>query len=288
MRVRKAVIPAAGLGTRFLPATKAIPKEMLPLVDKPAIQLIVEEAVASGVEHVIIVTSAAKRAIEDHFDFFFELDYRLRQAGKARQADELRQIANMATFSFVRQKEPLGNGHAVLVAREIVGDEPFAVLWGDDVVVSQRPCLRQLVDVFEAYGGSVCAVMRVPREDVSKYGIVDGVAVAPGVYRLRDLVEKPTVEEAPSDLAAVKGYVLTPTIFDVLERTPPGKGGEIWLADALRALLQREPMFAAEFEGRRYDVGNKLEFLKATVELALDHQELGDEFRAYLHTLDLT
>lgn len=280
--IRCAVIPAAGLGTRMLPATKAVPKEMIPIVDKPVIQYVVEEAVASGIEHVVIVTSHAKRAIEDHFDYFFELDQRLRAAGKIAEADGLRAIADMASFTFVRQSEPLGNGHAVLCAREVVGNQPFAVLWGDDIVLGEPPCTQQLVEVYRRYGASVCAVMEVAEADVSKYGIIAGEQVGPTAYRVSRLIEKPPVASAPSRLAAVKGYVLAPEIFDVLAETPPGQGGEIWLADALNVLAQRGGLYACAFTGRRYDAGNQLEILRATVDVAMERTDLSEPFGAYL------
>lgn len=286
-RVRKAVIPAAGLGTRFLPATKAQPKEMLPVVDKPVIQYIVEEAVASGIEQVIIVTGQSKRAIEDHFDYPFELAYRLREQNKLEELREVERLSEMADFVYVRQKQPLGNGHAVLVAKEVVGDEPFAVLWGDDMVDAEVPCTRQLIDVYDQYGASVIAVMRVPQEKIPKYGVIAATPVGNRIYEATDLVEKPSVENAPSDLAAVKGYVLTPEIFEELERTPAGKGGEIWLSDAIKSLMRRQKVFALEFEGKRYDAGNKLEFLQAAVDFALKREDLRDDFRAYLKSLSL-
>lgn len=286
-RVRKAVIPAAGLGTRFLPATKAQPKEMLPVVDKPVIQYIVEEAVASGIEQVIIITGQSKRAIEDHFDYPFELAYRLREQNKQEELHEVERLSEMADFVYVRQKQPLGNGHAVLVAKEVVGDEPFAVLWGDDMVDAEVPCTRQLIDVYNQYGASVIAVMKVPQEKIPKYGVIAATAVGDRIYEATDLVEKPSIEAAPSDLAAVKGYILTPEIFEELERTTAGKGGEIWLSDAIKSLMRRQKVFALEFEGKRYDAGNKLEFLQATVDFALKRDDLSNEFRAYLKSLNL-
>jgi UTP--glucose-1-phosphate uridylyltransferase len=286
-RVRKAVIPAAGLGTRFLPATKAQPKEMLPIVDKPIIQYIVEEAVASGIEQIVIVTGQSKRAIEDHFDYPFELAYRLRQQDKMEELREVERLAEMADFVYVRQKQPLGNGHAVLVAKEVIGDEPFAVLWGDDMVVADVPCLKQLIDVYEQHHGSVLAVMPIASESISKYGIIDPEPLSDRVHRVKRLVEKPSPENAPSNLGQVHGYVLTPEIFQELQSTTAGKGGEIWLSDAIEALMRHQRIYALEFEGRRYDAGNKLEFLKATVDLALEREDLGPQFRAYLKTLDL-
>lgn len=286
-KVRKAVIPAAGLGTRFLPATKAQPKEMLPIVDKPIIQYIVEEAVDSGIEQIVIITGQSKRAIEDHFDYPFELAHRLREQNKLEELREVERTAELANFVYVRQKQPLGNGHAVLVAKEVVGEEPFAVLWGDDLVDAEIPCLQQLIEVYNQYGASVMAVMRVPQEKIPKYGVIAANPIGERVYEVLDLVEKPSIEAAPSDLAAVKGYVLTPEIFEELERTPPGKGGEIWLSDAIKLLMRRQKVFALEFQGKRYDAGNKLEFLQATVDFALKRDDLDGDFRAYLKSLDL-
>jgi len=286
-KVRKAVIPAAGLGTRFLPATKAQPKEMLPIVDTPIIQYIVEEAVASGIEQIVIVTGQSKRAIEDHFDYPFELAYRLKEQNKLAELHEVERISELATFIYVRQKQPLGNGHAVLVARDVIGDEPFAVIWGDDLVDAQVPCVRQLIDVYQRHDASVMAVMRVPQQNIPKYGIIDAKEIEPRVHQVFDLVEKPALENAPSDLAAVHGYVLTPEIFEELEKTPAAKGGEIWLSDAIRSLMQRQKVFALEFEGKRYDAGNKLEFLQATVDFALKREELRADFVAYLQSLNL-
>ena len=287
-KVRKAVIPAAGLGTRFLPATKAQPKEMLPIVDKPVIQYIVEEAVASGIEQIVIITGQSKRAIEDHFDYPFELVHRLRQGNKADELHEVERLSEMADFVYVRQKQPLGNGHAVLVAKEVIGNEPFAVLWGDDLVDADVPCLQQLIRVYERFDSSVMAVMRVAQQNIPKYGVIAATPLDDRVYQVTDLVEKPSLERAPSDLAAVKGYVLTPEIFEELEHTQPGKGGEIWLSDAIKSLMRRQRVLALEFEGRRYDAGNKLEFLQATVDFALKREDLRDDFRAYLKTLDLS
>jgi UTP--glucose-1-phosphate uridylyltransferase len=287
MRVRKAVIPAAGLGTRFLPASKVVPKEMLPVVDRPVIQYVVEEAVAAGIEQIIIVTAQSKRAVEDHFDTHFELEARLEAAGKQRELEEVRRLTHLAEFIYVRQPAPLGNGHAVLCARRAVGDEPFAMLWGDDLVDATVPCLTQLLRVYEEVGASVGAVMRVPREDIPKYGVCRAEQVGRRTFRVDELVEKPTLAQAPSDLAAVKEYVLTAEVFEELERTPPGQGGEIWLADALNRLAARGRLYAYEFEGRRYDVGNKLEFLHATIELALKRPDLGPPLRKYLRGLPL-
>ncbi len=288
MKVRKAVIPAAGLGTRFLPATKVVPKEMLPVVDKPVIQYIVEEAVASGIEQIIIVTSLGKRSLEDHFDYHYELEHRLAETGKTALRDEVRAIADLAEFVFVRQKEPLGNGHAVLCARDVVGNEPFAMLWGDDLVVAEPPCLRQLLDVYERFEAPVAAVQSFPPQEATKYGVIAGEQVDARLWRVRDLVEKPKLEALPSTLAVVKEYVLTPDVFDHLERTQRGVGGEIWLADAVRALAAERPMYALEFQGKRYDVGNKLQFLYANVELALQRPDLGPQLAAYLKRLAAT
>lgn len=283
--IRKAVFPAAGLGTRFLPATKASPKEMLPLVDKPMIQYVVEEAVASGIEQVIIVTGRGKRAIEDHFDIAYELESNLKEKGKTRLLDEVQKITNMVDFCYVRQREALGLGHAILCAKNIVGNEPFAVLLGDDIVDSRVPALKQLINVFKSHQASVLAVERVPRSQVSRYGIIKAEPMDDGLHRIRDLVEKPKPESAPSDLAVIGRYILTPEIFEELERTKPGKLGEIQLTDALKNLLGRQAIYGYEFDGKRYDAGDKLGFLMATVEFALKNHELGPPFRSYLRTL---
>ncbi len=281
--VRKAVIPAAGLGTRFLPASKAIPKEMLPLVDKPVIQYIVEGAVASGIEEVVVVTSAAKRAIEDHFDRFWELEHRLQVAGKADLLEESVRPAELAKFVYVRQGAPLGNGHAVLAAREVVGDEPFAMLWGDDLVLGEPPFVQQLVDAYERTGGAVVGAMSVPPETACRYAVVEvAERLDERLSRVSRIVEKPPCGQAPSSLAAVAGYLLTPDVFDHLAHTQPGRGGEIWLADAVQRIAERGHLYALEFQGRRYDVGNKPEYLEATVDLALARADLGPAFREYL------
>jgi UTP--glucose-1-phosphate uridylyltransferase len=290
--VRKGVFPAAGLGTRFLPATKAQPKEMLPLVDKPTIQYVVEEAVASGLSEIIIVTGRNTRAIEDHFDAAFELEYYLNDRGKVDELAQIKTISELAMVSYVRQKEPLGLGHAILCARALVGDEPFGVFLGDDIIGNApTPCMRQLLDVFAYYGGPVIAVERVPRERVSQYGVVAGRPLTGPdggrVWEITDLVEKPRPEEAPSDLAIIGRYVLTPDVFAILAETAPDRRGEIQLTDGLRRLRDRRPMYALEFEGKRYDTGDKLGFLKATVEFALARPDLADEFRAYLKSLKL-
>ena len=287
MKVRKGVFPAAGLGTRFLPVTKAQPKEMLSLVDKPTIQSVVEEAVASGLNELIFVTGRGKRAIEDHFDAAFELEYYLNDRGKMEELAQIKTLSELASVCYVRQKEPLGLGHAILCARPLVGDEPFAVFLGDDIITASVPCMRQLLDVFERQQGPVIAVERVPRDRIHQYGIIAGRPLGDNVYEIADLVEKPSAEEAPSDLAVVGRYVLTPDLFAILAETAPDRRGEIQLTDALRRLRERRPMYALEFEGKRYDTGDKLGFLKATVEFALARPDLADEFRAYLKSLAL-
>ena len=288
MIVRKGVFPAAGLGTRFLPATKAQPKEMLPIVDKPTIQYVVEEAVASGLSEIVIVTGRNKRAIEDHFDAAFELEYYLNDRGKVEELAQIKTISEMASVSYVRQKEPLGLGHAILVARPLVGDEPFGVFLGDDIIGgASTPCMRQLLDVFERYGGPVVAIERVPRARIQQYGVIAGRNIGGNVWEIDDLVEKPQPQDAPSDLAIIGRYVLTPDIFPILAETAADRRGEIQLTDALRALRKQRPMYAVEFEGKRYDTGDKLGFLKATVEFALARPDLADEFRAYLRSIDL-
>ena len=288
MNVRKGVFPAAGLGTRFLPATKAQPKEMLPLVDKPTIQYVVEEAVASGLSEIVIVTGRGKRAIEDHFDAAFELEYYLNDRGKLEELAQIKTISELASVSYVRQKEPLGLGHAILCARGLVGPEPFGVFLGDDIIGgATTPCMRQLLDVFEKYDGPVIAVERVPRERIHQYGVISGRQLQGNVWQIDDLVEKPRAEDAPSDLAIIGRYVLTPDVFEILAETRPDRRGEIQLTDALRTLRSGRPMYAVEFEGKRYDTGDKLGFLKATVEFALARPDLGDDFRAYLKGLSL-
>ncbi len=289
-KVRKAVFPAAGHGTRFLPATKAQPKEMLPLVDKPLIQYGVEEAVKAGVPNIIIVTGRGKTAIEDHFDVSFELERLLEVREKRELLAAVRSISEMINVAYVRQKEALGLGHAVLRARELVGEEPFAVVLSDDVIDAATPCLRQLLDVYEAEGASVLALMEVPREEVAAYGVVEAEAVRfngveDRLFRIRSLTEKPRPEEAPSNLAIIGRYVLTPDIFTSIEATGPGSGGEIQLTDGLRRLLETRPIYGYRFEGRRYDAGDKLGFLKATVEFALQRGDLGAGFRGYLERL---
>jgi UTP--glucose-1-phosphate uridylyltransferase len=283
--VRKAVFPAAGLGTRFLPATKAQPKEMLPLVDKPTIQYGVEEALASGIDNIILVTGRGKNAIEDHFDVNIELETFLEARGKRDQLAEIRKISDMINFAYVRQGEPLGLGHAVLVTRALVGDEPFAVILGDDVIDADPPALRQMVEVFDEVQGPVLAVERVARDQVSAYGIIDAEPMQDGVYRIRDLVEKPAPEEAPSNLAIIGRYILTPDVFETLAVTKRDRTGEIQLTNGLRQLLQRRPLYACEVKGVRHDTGNKLGFLKAVVHFALKREDLAEPFRQYLKTI---
>ncbi|HSL22644.1 MAG TPA: UTP--glucose-1-phosphate uridylyltransferase GalU [Vicinamibacterales bacterium] len=285
-KIRKAVFPVAGLGTRFLPATKAQPKEMLPLVDKPIIQYGVEEAVASGVDNIILVTGRGKNAIEDHFDVSVELETFLESRGKREQLEEVRKISSLINVSYVRQGEPLGLGHAVLVTKALVGNEPFAVLLGDDVIDADPPALRQLIKVYEEVGGPVLAVERVPREDVSSYGVIACEPTREGVYRITDLVEKPPKDEAPSDLAIIGRYILTPDIFPALEATAADRTGEIQLTNGLKRLLQTRPLYACEVVGVRHDTGNKLGFLKAVVYFALRRPDLADAFREYLRTAE--
>jgi UTP--glucose-1-phosphate uridylyltransferase len=288
-RVRKAVFPAAGLGTRFLPAAKAIPKEMLPLVDKPIIQYGVEEAIASGIEHMIFVTARGKGAIEDHFDISYELDAALERKGKQELLALSRSVSSLARISYVRQKEPLGLGHAVLCAKELVGDEPFAVLLPDDVMDAEPPCLKQLINVFNERGGSVLATQTIEGPGISAYGVLSGSpdSANPRIYNCTGMVEKPKFEEAPSKQAIVGRYVLTPRVFTLLEQTTPGAGGEIQLTDGILALLKEEKVFGYTFAGRRFDAGDKFGMLQATVEFALKRPEFADKFRAYLKTLNL-
>jgi UTP--glucose-1-phosphate uridylyltransferase len=286
MKVRKAIIPAAGLGTRFLPATKAQPKEMLPIVDKPTIQYIIEEAVASGIEEILIITGRNKKCIEDHFDKSVELEMELEKNHKDELLQMVRKISDMVDIHYIRQKEPRGLGHAILCARAFVGNEPFAVLLGDDVVDSEIPCLKQLMDCYKEYKTSILGVQTVAKEDVNKYGIVDGIHIEDRVYKVKKLVEKPAIEESPSNVAILGRYIITPQIFDILQNTAPGKGGEIQLTDALQTLIESEAMYAYNFEGRRYDVGDKLGFLQATVEFALKRDELREPFIKYLTSRD--
>ena len=285
-KIRKAIIPAAGLGTRFLPATKAQPKEMLPIVDKPTLQYIIEECVESGIEEILIITGRNKKSIEDHFDRSVELEMELEKSGKEEMLKMVREISDMVNIHFIRQKEPRGLGHAILCAKTFVGNEPFAVLLGDDVVYNDnKPCLKQLIDCYEEYKTSVLGVQTVEPQDVNKYGIVGGLHIEDRVYKVKNLIEKPAVEEAPSNVAILGRYIITPKIFEILENTKPGKGNEIQLTDALLELIKHEAMYAYDFEGRRSDVGDKLGFLQATVEYALRKKELRDGFIEYLKTI---
>lgn len=282
-KIRKAVIPAAGLGTRFLPATKAQPKEMLPIVDKPTIQYIIEEAVQSGIEDVIIVTGRNKRAIEDHFDRSVELELYLEKGNKLELLKLVRNIGEMVDIHYVRQKEALGLGHAIYSARRFIGNEPFAVLLGDDVIYAKEPCLMQMIRHYDVYGSNIIGVQEVPAEDVSKYGIVEGKRIGPRLFQAENMIEKPPQEEAPDMPLAIMGrYILNPEIFDILGELPPGRGGEIQLTDAILELSKLQDVLAYNFEGKRYDVGDKLGFVKATVEFALRHEEVGDSLMAYL------
>nr|WP_152806664.1 UTP--glucose-1-phosphate uridylyltransferase GalU [Alkalibaculum sporogenes] len=288
MKVRKAVIPAAGLGTRFLPATKAMPKEMLPIVDKPTIQYIIEEAIASGIEEILIITGRSKKSIEDHFDKSVELELELKEKGKDDLLKIVEDISEMVNLNYVRQKEPKGLGHAILCAKTFVGNEPFAVLLGDDVVYNdEKPALKQLIDIYDEKQGSVLGVQSVKREDVNKYGIVSGNNIGTRLYTVDDLIEKPSIEEAPTNVAILGRYIINPEIFEILEHTEKGAGGEIQLTDALKELAKKESMYAYDFEGKRYDVGNKLGFLEATVEYALRMDELKDQFKEYLKNLNI-
>ncbi|MDU1414409.1 MAG: UTP--glucose-1-phosphate uridylyltransferase GalU [Clostridium sp.] len=284
--IRKAIIPAAGLGTRFLPATKAQPKEMLTIVDKPTIQYIIEECVASGIEEILIITGRNKKSIEDHFDRSIELEMELEKSGKDDLLKMVREISDMINIHYIRQKEPRGLGHAINCAKTFVGDEPFAVLLGDDIVYNpEKPCLKQLIDCYNEYDSSILGVQTVAKEAVSKYGIVSGVNVKDRVYKVDGLVEKPSVEEAPTNVAILGRYIITPRIFDILDETKPGKGNEIQLTDALLELLKDEEMYAYDFEGKRYDAGDKLGFLEATVEYALRRPDLKEGFMEYLKTI---
>lgn len=287
-KVRKAVIPAAGLGTRFLPATKAMPKEMLPIVDKPIIQYVVEEAVSSGIEEIIIVTGWNKRSIEDHFDYPFELEKRLMEVGKDKQAEEVRSIANMANFIYIRQKGPYGNGTPVLNARSMIGDEPFAILWGDEFIYSKPPRLKQMMDVWERNGVPNISAVRVPEHAVGKYGIGDVTLVEPGVFKINDIVEKPQRGEAPSNLATHGAYIMTPRLFEILEETPVGRNGELWLSDAISTMAKQQDVYAVEIKnGKYYDTGNKLEYLKTVVEFGLKHPDLNGDFRDFIKNLKI-
>jgi UTP--glucose-1-phosphate uridylyltransferase len=282
MNVKKAIIPAAGLGTRFLPATKAQPKEMLPIVDKPTIQYIVEEAVASGIEEILIITGRNKRAIEDHFDKSVELEDELELSNKEEVLKLVQNISNMVDIYYIRQKEPKGLGHAISRAKTFVGNEPFAVMLGDDIVDSEVPCLKQLINCYDKYKTSILGVQEVKESEVSKYGIVEGLKIEDRVYKVNDMIEKPEIEEAPSNIAILGRYIITPNIFDVLEKTKPGKGGEIQLTDALKELSKQEAVYAHCFEGKRYDVGDKMGFLQANIEFALKRDDLKENLMHYL------
>jgi UTP--glucose-1-phosphate uridylyltransferase len=287
MKVRKAAFPAAGLGTRFLPATKAQPKEMLPLVDKPLIQYGVEEALAAGIDNIIIITGRGKNAIEDHFDVSFELEKILEQRGETELLKTVRDISDMINLSYVRQKEALGLGHALLTARELIGNEPFACFLGDDIIDSEVPCIKQLLNVYYEQNNPVVAIEEVSPQDVSSYGIIAGKEVAEGLYEISDLIEKPSIDEAPTNLAIIGRYVLTPDLFEALENVPKDAKGEIQITNGLKLLLKKRPIYGYKFRGTRYDAGNKLGFLKATVEFALKRKDLGEPFRKYLLSLKL-
>lgn len=282
MKVRKAIIPAAGLGTRFLPATKATPKEMIPIVDKPTIQYIVEEAAAAGIEDILVISGRNKRAIEDHFDKSYELEEELSRKGKSELLEVVENISNMANIHYIRQKEAKGLGHAIYCAKSFIGDEPFAVLLGDDIVKSETPCIKQLMDVYNQYHTSILGVQKIPLQDVPKYGIINANQIEERVYKVKGLVEKPDIEHAPSNIAILGRYIISPRIFQHLENATPGKNGEIWLTDALEKLIAQEAMYAFDFEGDRYDVGDRIGFLKATVEFALNREELRGEFSSFL------
>ncbi len=287
-KIRKAVIPAAGFGTRFLPQTKAMPKEMLPIVDKPVIQYVVEELVASGITDIIIVTGWHKRSIEDHFDYPFELVKLLEGQGKHELLEEVKRTSELANFIYIRQKGPYGNGTPVLCAKQVIGDEPFVAIWGDEFIHAKPPRAKQCIDVYEKYGDPVISAVRVPKDDVSRYGIVEATNVEKNIWQIQKLLEKPSAEDTSSNLAAHGCYVLTPDIFEKLEAIKPGRGGEIWLTDAIQALMKERPVYACEIENAKYyDTGNKLEYLKTVVEFALTHKELNGDFRAYLKSLDL-
>ena len=281
-KIRKAIIPAAGLGTRFLPATKAQPKEMLPIVDKPTLQYIIEEAIESGIEEILIVTGRNKKCIEDHFDRSVELELELENKGKKEMLDMVQNISNMVNIHYIRQKEPKGLGHAVYCAKSFIGDEPFAVLLGDDIVGAETPCLKQMINAYDKYKTTILGVQEVAKENVNKYGILDVKHIEDRVYKVKDMVEKPAVEDAPSNIAILGRYIITPEIFNILENQEPGKGGEIQLTDSLQTLAKKEAIYAYNFEGRRYDVGDKLGFLEATVDFALKRPELRDDFIDFL------
>jgi len=281
----KAVIPAAGLGTRFLPATKAQPKEMLPLIDKPVIQFVVEEAVNSGIEDILIITGRGKRAIEDHFDKSFELEHVLEKKGKQKFLREVQDISDLADIHYIRQREALGLGNAIYYARKHVGNEPFVVLLGDDIIFSNTPCSKQLIDCYEKYRGSIIAVTEVRSDMIEQYGIIDGKKLEDSIYKIKSLVEKPKLDEAPSNLAIIGRYILTPEIFDAIENTKPGKGGEIQLTDAIKILNKKQDVYALKFDGERYDLGNKSDYIKATIHYALRREEFRDEILNYMRNL---
>ena len=280
--VKKAIIPAAGLGTRFLPATKSQPKEMLPIVDKPTLQYIIEEAIESGIEEILIITGRSKKSIEDHFDKSVELELELEQKGKTEMLEMVQQISNMVNIHYIRQKEPKGLGHAIYCAKSFIGNDPFAVLLGDDIVDSETPCLKQLINAYDEYKTSILGVQEVAKEDTDKYGILDCKHIEDRVYKVKDMIEKPNVDEAPSNIAILGRYIITPAIFEILENQEPGKGGEIQLTDALKTLGQQEAIYAYNFEGRRYDVGDKLGFLEATIDFALKRDNLKDGLMEYI------
>ena len=285
MTVKKAIIPAAGLGTRFLPATKSQPKEMLPIVDKPTLQYIIEEAIESGIEEILIITGRNKKSIEDHFDKSVELELELEQKGKDEMLEMVRDISNMVNIHYIRQKEPKGLGHAIHCAKSFIGNEPFAVLLGDDIVDSETPCLKQLINAYNEYKTTILGVQEVAKEDTCKYGILDVKHIEDRVYKVKDMVEKPSIEDAPSNIAILGRYIITPEIFNILENQEPGKGGEIQLTDALQTLGSQEAIYAYNFEGRRYDVGDKFGFLEATIDFALKRDNLKDELLAYMKTV---
>ncbi|MCM3529421.1 UTP--glucose-1-phosphate uridylyltransferase GalU [Cytobacillus oceanisediminis] len=282
MKIRKAIIPAAGLGTRFLPATKSQPKEMLPIVDKPTLQYIVEEAVESGIEEILIITGRNKSSIEDHFDKSLELELELEAKKKYELLNEVRSISEMINIHYIRQKEPKGLGHAVYCAKSFIGNEPFAVLLGDDIVYGKKPCLKQLIESYEVYKTTILGVQTVNTNEISKYGIIQGEYIKESIFKVNSLIEKPSIKNAPSNIAILGRYIITPTIFDILENAPPGLGGEIQLTDALKELSKAESLFAIAFEGTRYDVGDKLGFLQATIDFALRREDLREEFLSYL------
>ncbi|MFA5107531.1 MAG: UTP--glucose-1-phosphate uridylyltransferase GalU [Patescibacteria group bacterium] len=284
-KVTKAIIPVAGYGTRFLPATKAQPKEMLPVIDRPAVQIAVEEAVKSGITDIILITGQSKRAIEDHFDRNTDLELRLRQAKKSKELAEIIAVSELANFVYIRQRKALGNGHAVLCAENVIGHEPFAVIWPDDYIVSKKICIKQMIDVYNEYTSPVIGVLAVPRSDITKYGIIKNKHIKENIHEVLGIIEKPDLENAPSNLAVLKGYVLTPDIFAVLKHTRAGKGGEIWLADAVLNLMKKQSVFACEFSGTIYDLGSKLGWLKANIAEGLKHDSLGTELRKYLRSL---